>query len=218
MAEKRGPGESINNNITRVNCDFVSMYVYRRGSSAMCIDAGLNQKKVKEGFADCGLKPGDIDAVFLTHADRDHTGGIKVFTGAKVFMSFEEGEMIHRGTARFFRSIHNREPECTLNYLRDNDEIAIGDLHVKCLSTPGHTLGSMSFLVDEKYLFVGDILNLKKGKAVMDRGFLQMDKALQKESIKRLSRLNNIEILLTAHTGFTHDFGKPMNGWRQGQI
>ncbi len=57
-------------------------------------------------------------------------------------------------------------------------------------------------------------LNEKKGP-VMDRRFLQMDRKLQRESIKKLARLNNIDMLLTAHTGFTYDFDKAIAEWRQ---
>jgi glyoxylase-like metal-dependent hydrolase (beta-lactamase superfamily II) len=215
MAKNRRLSESVNNNITKISFGFVSMYVYKGSSATICIDTGLNVKGIQEEFRICGLNARDISAVFLTHSDRDHAGGVEAFTKAEVFMSFEEEEMIDRGDARFFNLIHNKKPRCMLSFLRDNDKIAEEDIAIKCISTPGHTLGSMSFLVDEKYLFVGDALNLKNGKAVMDRGFLQMDKKLQEESIRKLAKLNNIKMLLTAHTGFTDDFEKTMSEWRQ---
>ena len=199
MAEKKRFSESINSNVTRISFGFVSMYVYKGSSPAICLNTGLNVKRTQEEFGRCGMNAGDISEVFLTHSDRDHAGGIQAFPKAKVFMSLEEGEMIDAGKARFFNLIHNKKPNCTLTFLRDNDTITAGDITIKCISTPGHTPGSMSYLVGEKYLFVGDALNLKGGKAVMDRGFMQMDKKLQGESIKKLAGLNNVEMLLTAH-------------------
>lgn len=215
MTDKKLGTRDIGSNITVLSYGFVCSYLYKGHSNPICVDAGLNVKKVKQEFEKSGLNTGDVEAVFLTHSDRDHAGGISAFPDAKVFMSFEEDQMIYRKKARFFGLTHNKRPGCTVNYTVDNDEITIGDTKIKCISTPGHTLGSMSFLVDEKYLFVGDALNLKDGEAVMDRRVLQMDRKLQEESIRKLAGLDGIELMLTAHTGFTDDFNKAMNRWKQ---
>lgn len=205
-----GPG-----NITRVSLGFVSLYVYRRDSASICVDAGNSVKKVREAFEKHGLRTEDIRAIFLTHSDRDHTGGIEAFPGAKVYMSFDEGEMITRHEPRFFGIIRNKEPKCAMNFLMDKEEIRVGNIIVTCISTPGHTVGSVSYIVDGKHLFVGDALNLKDGRAVMDRRILQMNRRLQEDSIRKLAKLNNIDTLLTAHTGFTEEFDVAMSRWRE---
>ena len=205
--------EKINENVAGINLGFVSMFVYKNGSNTICIDTGVNTRDVEEAFNELKIDPGSVNAVLLTHSDRDHTGGLKLFANAKVLMSEEEEQMINGTTARFLKLIHNKKPECTLIFKKDGDEFNLGDISVKCIGTPGHTPGSMSYLINGKYLFAGDILNFKNGKAVMDRSFLQMDKKLQEESIRKLARLQGIELLFTAHTGFTGDFKKAMENW-----
>lgn len=214
MAERKQLVEKVNDNIVRLNLGFVSMYVYRDDSNAICIDAGFDLKKVQAAFAELQMDVKDVDAVFLTHSDRDHTGGITTFSNAKVFISSEEEQMINGRTARFFTFVRNKRPRCELTYLKDDVTIQIGKITVKAISTPGHTPGSMSFLVNGKYLFVGDAFNLRDGKAVMDRAFLQMNKSLQEASIRKLAKLEKISLLCTAHSGFTNDFEKAMNEWR----
>ena len=42
--------------------------------------------------------------------------------------------------------------------LGDGDELVSGDLHIRALHTPGHTLGMLAFLVNEQRVFTGDTL------------------------------------------------------------
>jgi len=42
--------------------------------------------------------------------------------------------------------------------LGDGDELKTGGLHIRALHVPGHTLGQLSFLVNEERIFTGDTL------------------------------------------------------------
>ena len=42
--------------------------------------------------------------------------------------------------------------------LQDGDELKTGDLHIRAVHVPGHTLGQLSFLVNEERIFTGDTL------------------------------------------------------------
>ena len=44
------------------------------------------------------------------------------------------------------------------DFVEDNDIIHFGKSNLKVIHTPGHTPGSLSYVVDEKYVFTGDIL------------------------------------------------------------
>lgn len=44
------------------------------------------------------------------------------------------------------------------NFLNDGDEISFGNSKLRVIHTPGHTLGSLSYVLDEKFVFTGDIL------------------------------------------------------------
>ena len=42
--------------------------------------------------------------------------------------------------------------------LEDGDEIVSGDLHVRALHIPGHTIGQLAFVINEERVFTGDTL------------------------------------------------------------
>ena len=42
--------------------------------------------------------------------------------------------------------------------LDDGDELVSGGLHVRALHTPGHTLGMLAFLINDRRVFTGDTL------------------------------------------------------------
>lgn len=42
--------------------------------------------------------------------------------------------------------------------LQDGDELRTGDLHIRAIHVPGHTLGQLAFLVNEERVFTGDTL------------------------------------------------------------
>ncbi|MDE5413486.1 MBL fold metallo-hydrolase [Alkalihalobacterium chitinilyticum] len=50
--------------------------------------------------------------------------------------------------------------EVTFSYtpLEDGNEIKVGDVTIKAVYSPGHTIGSTSLIIDDKYLLTGDIL------------------------------------------------------------
>lgn len=43
-------------------------------------------------------------------------------------------------------------------FLKDGTKIRFGNSELRVIHTPGHTPGSLSFVIDEKYVFTGDIL------------------------------------------------------------
>jgi glyoxylase-like metal-dependent hydrolase (beta-lactamase superfamily II) len=56
---------------------------------------------------------------------------------------------------------HTREKELfgTLDVeLNDGDELVTGDLHIRSLHTPGHTMGMLAFVVNDERVFTGDTL------------------------------------------------------------
>ncbi len=213
MADKKQPSGLISANLFFVKLGFVAMYVFDAGGTLVAFDTGTNAKAALAEFGRLGLDPKKVAHVFLTHSDRDHIGGLAAFPAAKVYLPKAEAAMLDRTTPRFFGFMYNKPLPVAYEPLDDNQVLPIGGATVQCLSTPGHTAGSMSYLVNGSVLVVGDILNLKRGRAVMDRGFIQLDRAKQRESILRLSRLKGVSVLCTAHTGYWTDFAGAMRDW-----
>ena len=87
----------------------------------------------------------EIKAILITHGHRDHLLGftkIRGKLGAPVGIGQGDAEELPRA------------PEM---YLKDEELIGFGNQELKVLATPGHTDGSVCFLVG-KHLFSGDTL------------------------------------------------------------
>jgi hydroxyacylglutathione hydrolase len=213
MAKKKQLSGPISANLSFVKMGFVAMYVFDAGETLVAFDTGMNAKAALAELERLGLDPKRVGHVFLTHSDRDHVGGLAAFPAAKVYLPKAEAAMFDRTTPRFLGFMYNKPLPVEYEPLDDNQVLSIGAAKIKCLSTPGHTAGSMSYLVNGSLLVVGDILNLKRDRVVMDRAFIQLDRAKQRESILRLSRLKDVSVLCTAHTGYSTDFPKAMEDW-----
>lgn len=92
------------------------------------------------------VEPERVDKILLTHAHADHVGAldeVKAATGAPVYL--HPAEAIQFGVAY-------DAP------LADGDRIAVGNLRLRAVHTPGHTPGMISFLLDDTHAIVGDTL------------------------------------------------------------
>ena len=92
------------------------------GTSRLLIDSGFSLRELDLRLARAGLRPDDIDAVFVTHEHGDHIGCAVTFArrhGLALWMS--------RGT---WRAIGEPESDGLLQFARDGQAIAVGDLQV----------------------------------------------------------------------------------------
>lgn len=202
-------------NLCAVNTGISNFYIITNGETDICIDAGSSLKKAKQELLKLNINPDLIEIVFLTHSDQDHTAALSLFKNAQIYLSIDEEQMILNKRSRFFGFIKNKLPD-TYYLLNDGSEMNIGDIKVRALATPGHTSGSMSYLVNGQMLFTGDTLSLKDGKtSLFSPHFFNMDEKSQENSIRKLASLRNITLLCTGHHGVTDKFESAMEEWRK---
>lgn len=158
-------------------------YIIGSKGEAAIVDPGWDVNKLVSICDDEGLK---ITKVLLTHGHFDHAqklGKIVKKAGATVYV--HELENINYNDMK-------------IENVSDNDEIKLGKLKIKVIHTPGHTPGSVCFLVSNK-LITGDTLFVEAVGRVDLPG---SDPQAMKESLKKLSELDeNIEV----YPG--HDYG-----------
>ena len=120
------------------------------------IDCTVADDRMRELIGDT-----ELQYILLTHGHLDHIGGvrdIKKEYGCKVVISSVDAPMLSSGKASLAAFCgaeqNDTEPDITV---QDGDEIEVGTLKIKVLSTPGHTSGSVCYVVGDA-LFSGDTL------------------------------------------------------------
>ena len=134
----------------------------------------------------------------MTHSDPDHVGGISLFEKAKLYLG-EKSKI--------------KNPENYI-FLKDEEIIDANGIKVQAISTPGHRKGHTVYLVEDEFLFTGDALRIKNGEIKPFLRIISSDYEKQIGSIRKLSQLKNISILFTAHNGFTTNFEKAIENWK----
>ncbi|MBN1533182.1 MAG: MBL fold metallo-hydrolase [Spirochaetes bacterium] len=211
------PVGMIQENLYAVKSRDVNLFIYRAGADAVCIDAGYGDDATAEGLDMIGIEAGSISHLFLTHGDSDHTGGLHHFPAARVFLGKDEKEMID-GTRPRIAGIY-RSPRLREGYslIDDGDIISVGSITVRAIATPGHTPGHMAYLVNDRILFTGDAIIVQNGGVAPFYRPFNMDHAAAVASARRLSGLEGITIMCTAHTGYTRRSDEPFREWKSGQ-
>lgn len=140
--------------------------------------------------------------ILETHAHADHITAseyLQARTGAPIGI----GAGI-RGVQKTFRRIFNLGPDFACDgsqfdrLFLDGDDFRIGEVAVKVLGTPGHTDDSISYLVAEDTVFVGDTLfRPDYGSARCD--FPGGDAGLLYDSVRRLFELPDQARLFLCH-------------------
>ena len=141
------------------------------------------------------LKDVNLKYVILAHGHFDHVLGVnktKQATEAKVLVNELDVERMNESAdiMNTFGALGIETPKAD-GFIKDGDVIKFGNKEIKAIHTPGHTQGSMCYLIDDK-LFSGDTLFRDfVGRCDLPGG----DFGKMKESIKKLFTLDdNIEV------------------------
>jgi glyoxylase-like metal-dependent hydrolase (beta-lactamase superfamily II) len=148
-------------------------YVVETSSGLVSIDSGLTADPIrfKQQMASLGLDWKRVRAVLLTHVHGDHTGGaeyLRTNAEAKVYAGQGDAEVLRAGGPRdaFFSifDMPNYSPHPTTVdvELKGDEVLDFGDVRFRVLATPGHTPGSICYLMERgslRVLFAGDVIS-----------------------------------------------------------
>jgi glyoxylase-like metal-dependent hydrolase (beta-lactamase superfamily II) len=133
-------------------------YLLHKSDGAIVIDpAGAHVVKAVE---ERGVK---VEHVLLTHCHFDHVAGVNALQelGAKVHIGKEELPLVGTRADLFELFGAPRVPYRVDETFAEGEEKTLCGIKITALHTPGHTAGSICYLVEDegkKYLFSGDTL------------------------------------------------------------
>jgi glyoxylase-like metal-dependent hydrolase (beta-lactamase superfamily II) len=137
-----------------------------KGSECIIIDPGMTDisAEVEMIVAEEGLKP---VAVLLTHGHLDHTFSVKPLAdgyGISAYIHSEDRRFIADPAGihgpQFVEQLsgmHFEEPVKVEN-LKDGSLLDFLGMKIRAIHAPGHTRGSLMFLLNEETLISGDVL------------------------------------------------------------
>jgi glyoxylase-like metal-dependent hydrolase (beta-lactamase superfamily II) len=190
----------INDSVWCVRDRFVNAFIFKGRQNYIMVDAGLGARKFRAELEKLGITPDMITTILLTHTDGDHTGSVPLFKNAIIYMHRDEEQMVNgtMGKTKFSKTKWKYGPYKLLN---DNDSLDIDGLRIRLIHTPGHTPGSVCYIIDSDYLVSGDNLTVTNGDYEHFTEKFNMDTPVQTESLKTLPPPRSFKYILTAHNG-----------------
>ena len=135
-------------------------YIVRSERSKTCvvIDPGGDGNRILSKVNELGLT---VKYVFCTHGHPDHTGGVDDVcreTGAEFFIGGGDENLIEKPPQFIVDLLPSfKNPPKKYKTFSDDVQISFEGLNISVIKTPGHTPGSLSYLINGS-IFSGDTL------------------------------------------------------------
>ncbi len=197
-------GVITNTEVLAVKDRMGTMYAIQSDEGYILIDAGSDVKALEKTLQQENISTEIVKSIFLTHSDADHVAAVSLFLNASVYMSEDELQMVNgeiKQGKNNSNSILNSIGLNNIMLLEDEQEVTIGEHTIKGIKAPGHTTGSMAYLVDKDYLFTGDCFRVSNNK-LLTHPFTR-DEQLSEVSIRRLyDIIGSTKLTFTTHYGY----------------
>ena len=130
-----------------------SSHIIDTGDGLILLDSGYQERLylVINSIWQCGFSPYDIKYIIHSHGHVDHaaaTRALAELTGAETFIGTGDLDMVNgkhpelNWAGNLGASQPPFEPDHLIN---DGDKIKLGNVEIDCVTTPGHTPGTISF-------------------------------------------------------------------------
>ncbi|MCD7725490.1 MAG: MBL fold metallo-hydrolase [Clostridiales bacterium] len=142
--------------IAQTNCYFV----YREGSrEVIFFDPADKGDYIYETLKEKGFQ---VKGILLTHGHFDHIWGtnkLRELSGAPIYAYEEEKALCEDAAVNVSEQVGRPYTVIPDRYLKDGEEITIAGITCRLIATPGHTVGSCCYYLEEGgLLLAGDTL------------------------------------------------------------
>jgi glyoxylase-like metal-dependent hydrolase (beta-lactamase superfamily II) len=170
--------------VVQIKLGIVNVFLVRGADGAVLVDTGSpnSERRILKRMADLGVEPADVRLILVSHGHIDHFGSLaamKEATGAPVAVHALDADAVRQGvhqpdslhpTGRLLRFLMRFrflqrafvaldtvavEPDVVFESALDLTPYGIEG---KALSTPGHTPGSVTLLLENGEVIVGDMV------------------------------------------------------------
>ena len=159
----------------------------RRDSCSSTPDWPSDANVIKSQLTALGLDWRSVRAVLITHAHADHSGGaqhLRTEAGAKIYAGQGDAGVLRAGGPRealfsaFSMPEGDLHPTTIDRELHGGEVLTFGEVRIHALATPGHTPGSICYLMERghlRVLFGGDVISMLVGR---ESSHIQIEKPL----------------------------------------
>lgn len=182
---------------------YVNIYLIT-GEHCYLIDSGVSgfEKIIEEYLHSIGRDMSDIKGIFLTHSHPDHVGGaaaIKRITNCKIYAPILEADWITDIDTQYqkrpipnFYTLLSEGVKVDVP-LREGVIVTLEDgLQICAISTPGHSHGSMSYILNNRFAFTGDAIPTAHDLPI----FVDYKQSL--DSLDRINGLSDVQYVCPA--------------------
>lgn len=179
-----------------VNCYLVSD---KKTGDCLIVDPGFPGERLDSFLKDNGVEK--LRYILLTHGHFDHISGaetVKRKYGGSVVISREDSPCLKDNNLSLGASFPKIDGalETTADILvKDGDALQFADGEIKVIATPGHSVGSVCYFIDD-VMFSGD--TLFKG-SIGRTDFITSNSADMVASLKKIKDLKGQFLVCTGH-------------------
>lgn len=189
--------------------NFIHILVDNNTKKAVIFDPAWDAEHISKRINDLGVT---LDAIWLTHGHHDHTNAVEALREifpVPIFASQTEIDFINNVPEAIASKVFLPLPS-DVQAFKDGDVLTLGDTTAKIIATPGHSSGSVCFLLEDD-LITGDTVFIDGcGRADLPGS----DPNALFESLTRIAK--TVPHHVTLHTG--HAYGPSATATLESQI
>ena len=208
----------LNAKVKPISFGLVNIYFIETDRGYILVDTGMpnSNKKLDAAFEEFGVDPKSVQLIILTHGHIDHVGStayVQQITGAQVLCHRSYAKDLAEGKIETAvpRKLLGRFLEFMTGFLGSKIEAVNPDIVIdgefdlaefgvfgKVIHTPGHSPSSISIVLDNGEVLVGDLI--REGKpGVVGLGMFYEDGQTAFESVRKIASMGP-SILYLSHS------------------